>query len=186
MPTDTIVEKHTNSTAAKPDLDWSQIRETVQMLNLSVTLIEHSMSEGDDSVDTLADAFVQIVSEVEDMMKVVNSLPDSDQKTGLASAGGIVTGQIRSAITAFQFYDKLTQRLSQVSNSMNSLSDIISDPSRLYNPMAWRELQRTINSNHTIEKDRRLFDAILNGASLEEAIAMTSEDENEEDDVELF
>ena len=188
MPTDTIAPPQTRSTASSPDLDWSQVRETVHMLNLSVLLIEHSMSEGDASIDSLADAFVLMVSEIEGMMKVVETLPDSEQKTSLGSVGSIVTNQVRSVITAFQFYDKLSQRLAHVSNSMNSLSDIILDPARIFNPQEWSSLQQVINSKHTIDKDRKMFDAISNGASLQEAITMTEEAEiaADDDDIELF
>lgn len=188
MPTDTTAPPLTRSTASSPDLDWSQVRETVHMLNLSVLLIEHSMSEGDASVDSLADAFVLIVSEIEGMMKVVETLPDGEYKNILDSAGKVVTHQVRSAITAFQFYDKLCQRLAHVSNSMNSLSDIILDPARIFNPQEWSTLQQVINSKHTIDKDRQMFDAISNGASLKEAIAMVEHGDivADDDDIELF
>lgn len=32
-------------------LDWSQVRETVRMINLAVAQIEMSMNEGDDSIE---------------------------------------------------------------------------------------------------------------------------------------
>ncbi len=38
----------TISSAQNPDLDWSQGRETVRMVNLAVAQIEMSMTEGDD------------------------------------------------------------------------------------------------------------------------------------------
>jgi hypothetical protein len=39
---------------------------------------------------------------------------------------------MRSAIVAFQFYDKLTQRLGHVNGSMTvALADLIADPRRL-------------------------------------------------------
>ena len=185
MSTQTPKSNLVKSTAVRPDLDWSQVHETVRMLTLSIVLIEHSMSEGDESVDTLADAFAGIVSETEGMTRVVQKLPDSDEKTALLAVNKSVTNQIRSAITAFQFYDKLCQRLSHVSGSLDSLSDIISDPSRLYNPAEWHILQQAINSKHTIEKDRLLFEAILGGASIKEAVAM-SDNTAKDDDIELF
>ena len=35
----------TGSTSINPDLDWSQLKETILMLNLSVAQIDQSMNE---------------------------------------------------------------------------------------------------------------------------------------------
>ena len=53
------------STASNPDLDWSQIRETVLMLNLAVAQIVHSLQDGDESIATLADSFTTMVGNIE-------------------------------------------------------------------------------------------------------------------------
>jgi hypothetical protein len=37
-----------NSNAQQPDLDWSQVRETVKLLSVSSAQVEASMREGDD------------------------------------------------------------------------------------------------------------------------------------------
>ena len=47
----------TPSDARNPDLDWSQIRETVMMLSLALAQIERSMTDGDDSVNALTELF---------------------------------------------------------------------------------------------------------------------------------
>ncbi|MDQ7073389.1 MAG: hypothetical protein Q9N32_08015 [Gammaproteobacteria bacterium] len=60
----------TASSANKPDLDWSQVRETVRMMNLAVAQIEMSMTEGDDSVETLTNAFTTMA----DRVQVIESL----------------------------------------------------------------------------------------------------------------
>ena len=45
------------STAARPDLDWSQVRETILMLDLAVAQMEMAMRDSADSVDVLTHAF---------------------------------------------------------------------------------------------------------------------------------
>ena len=52
------------STSANPDLDWSQIRETVAMLNLAVAQIAGTLTEGDDSVRTLVDSFTSMAGSI--------------------------------------------------------------------------------------------------------------------------
>lgn len=39
------------SNADRPDLDWSQVRETVKLLTISVTQVENSLHVSGNSVD---------------------------------------------------------------------------------------------------------------------------------------
>ena len=43
------------SNSENPDLDWSQVRETVMMLNLAIAQISGTLKDGDESVASLAD-----------------------------------------------------------------------------------------------------------------------------------
>lgn len=45
------------STAARPDLDWSQARETIMMLKLAVAQIAMVLQESSGSVDVLTHSF---------------------------------------------------------------------------------------------------------------------------------
>ncbi len=74
--------------------------------------------------------------------------------------------QIMSAIIAFQFYDRLTQRLDHVKRELGWLSSLVSDPQQLYNPLAWSKLQEHIMSNYTMEEERIMFQHIMNGQVL--------------------
>ena len=47
------------STSINPDLDWSQLKETILMLNLAVAQIDQSMNEGNASVEALAGSFTR-------------------------------------------------------------------------------------------------------------------------------
>ena len=58
-----VIEKGSHSEA--PDLDWSQVRETVRLLNLAVTHIEESMRDGDDSVEHLADSVTTMAGTIQ-------------------------------------------------------------------------------------------------------------------------
>ena len=48
------------STSANPDLDWSQLKETIIMLNLAIAQIEQSLHEGNASVDTPIDEMARV------------------------------------------------------------------------------------------------------------------------------
>jgi predicted component of type VI protein secretion system len=67
---------------------------------------------------------------------------------------------------------------------------LFADKQRLHNPYEWAELQDSIKSRYTIDADRIMFDALLAGASIEEAVEIATdyegETETEETEVELF
>ena len=89
----------------------------------------------------------------------------------LANCHGI-SAKMNGVIAALQFYDKLSQRLSHISHSPGSMAELINTPQQLFNPYEWHGLQEMIKSRYTDETDRAMFDAILNGASVEEALKL--------------
>ncbi len=183
-----MTKERNPSGSDNPDLDWSQIRETVLMLNLAVSHIEHAMKEGDDSVTSLAKLFSSIMEILQTTNEVAKHLSDGASKDMIMENFHEASGKMRSAIVAFQFYDKLAQRLTHVSQSLASLVTLVGDPGRIYQPSEWDSLQGLIKSKYTIEADRKMFEALRNGATVDEALQQATENEKnvEEHDVELF
>ncbi|MDH5648449.1 MAG: hypothetical protein OEY67_02235 [Gammaproteobacteria bacterium] len=175
---------------ANPDLGWSQVRETVMMLNLSVAQIEKSMSGGDDSVTALAESFTSVVGNTKVIAQAANSLSGSKEKDIIEDHCKSVTERVQAAIIAFQFYDILAQRLSHVSYSLESLAALINDPEKLYSPYEWLGLQEMIKSKYTLDADKAMFEAIINGATVEEALKISEEYRSQskarDDDIEMF
>lgn len=149
------------STAASPDLDWSQVRETILLLNLAVAQIEMAMKDSGGSVEVLTDTFTVMYGNLMALVEQVHALPDSPAKQSIEAAGAGVTAQMQRAIVAFQFYDRLSQRLSHVCRSLEGLNGIVSDPAKLYNPYAWHELQQKIRAKYTMEDEKLMFDKVL-------------------------
>jgi hypothetical protein len=176
---------NTSSTAEKPDLDWSQVIETVRMLNLAVAQIEMSMKEGEDSVDTLTGVFTNTANKVKQIEALVADSQGANSSEVLSQCQEI-TQQMQYAILAFQFYDKLTQRLSHVSDSLNNLGSLVSDNSRLYNPNEWLGLQHDISSKYSMPAEHEMFEKIMQGMSVREIIEQTPAHKHDDDDIELF
>jgi hypothetical protein len=176
------------STAHSPDLDWSQIRETVALLNLAVARIEYSMRDGNDSVDTLTDWFTTMVQNMQVIETASKDLPESEAKQAIQNNSKSAAEHVQSAIIAFQFYDKLTQRLTHVSKSLSSLTALVSDPERLYVPYEWTGLQTMIKSKYTLDSDKKMFEDIMSGMSIEEALQEGIEHAKQQPggDIELF
>lgn len=164
------------STARNPDLDWSQIRETILMLALSVAQIEMSMRDSDGSVEVLSNSFTSMAGQVKMIERTAASLPESaetaEARAAIIENCASVGDMMRSAIVAFQFYDKLTQRLNHVTSSLGSLADLISDVRRLYNPYEWLGMQEKIRSRYTMEEERLMFEAIMQGKTIKQALVL--------------
>ncbi len=98
--------------------------------------------------------------------------------------------EVHTAIIAFQFYDHLVQKLTHVSNNMDALGELIIDDKRLYDPLEWLALQEKIRCRYTMESERRMFDVLMKGASIREALEQAKihvdGDESELGDIDLF
>ena len=183
------------STSANPDLDWSQLKETVVMLNLAIAQIKQSLHEGDASVDTLANSFTALATNLNDIQQTIDHIDDAkhpdNEKVKLIIQGSAATAsdKVQSAIVAFQFYDKLTQRLDHVSSSLAGLTELISDPASLYSPPQWRALQESIRGKYTMEEERKMFDKVLAGLPIDQVLSEFKTemlDNAQDDDIELF
>jgi len=180
------------STAASPDLDWSQVSETVRMLNLAVAQISMATHEGEDSVQSLTASFLAMVENVEDIASAARELgPGEDhaavQSTVLQRCAAVQSG-IQQSIVAFQFYDRLHQRLDHVRFALDQLAQLVADKSRLFDPQQWQDLQHGIRSQYSMQEEQEMFEALLNGASVDEALQLVRKkmQEGKFDDIELF
>jgi hypothetical protein len=192
MSTDTPVN---GSRARAPDLDWSQVRETVLMLELAAGQVEAAMSESNTSVEVLTDTFTSLADTLQTIDVAVCTLPDT-VGNGLVKAEiqdntRLVASKIRHAVVAFQFYDKLVQRLAHVCHGLEELSKLVSDERRLYQPREWVELQDMIRSKYTMTEEREMFDAVIHGMSVDRALenymqARMKQVEDSGGEVELF
>lgn len=181
-------QKPSGTRAHAPDLDWSQVRETVLMMELSAGQIEAALKDSGSSVDVLTDTFTTMAGYMRMIGDTVAALPDDGEaKASLLGATEHVSGMVHQAIIAFQFYDKMVQRLSHVNHSLAALSDLVGDQSRLYSPYEWVALQEKIRSKYTMREEKEMFDAVLAGMPVAEALEkFMSKIEEKSDDIELF
>ena len=179
------------TTAHMPDLNWSQVRETVLMLELAAVQIEAAMKDSNTSVEVLTDSFTTMAGYMRMISESVQTLPNEGEtgavKQNLLGVSEHVSGMVHQAIIAFQFYDKLVQRLGHVGHSLGELSDLVADNHRLFNPGQWVELQGRIKAKYTTRDEAAMFDAVLSGVPVQEAINQFMAEVREKgDDIELF
>ena len=141
---------------------WHYRDDAQKLLNLSVAQILSTLQDGGDSVAELTESFVQLAQTLNNL---INHETDIDQ-TDLHS----IKQQIEQGIVAFQFFDRISQRLEHVSTSLNGMSDLLQQDDQRRSEPAWAELQAQIQQRFTMASERQLYDDILRGVPLEEAL----------------
>ncbi len=186
-------------------LDWKELRRTVMTLNLAIAQIDLSMTEGEYSIDTLIDSFGFMRSELDKLNRIVHEdgIDVETVKAALAAQSEILTDKVSASIIAFQFYDKLSQRLHHVSESLSALIDIISSEDTVIDEESWERFLGKMAKYASMREEYELFDLIFErGRSAQDAISELRERLNErlkaakekhksrvtddEDDIELF
>jgi hypothetical protein len=162
------------------DDSWHYTEDTLAMLSVSVAQIKSILSDGGESVSELTDSFVQLANTFQQLMDHKTSIENTDL--------GQIRHQIEQGIIAFQFYDRISQRLDHVSNSLQHMGNLIGDTTRRHKPEEWEEFQAIIQSKYTMSSERKLFEAILSGMPMEQALELVKKDSNNEnqEDIELF
>ena len=168
-------EVQRGSRANTPDLDWSQVRETVLMLELATGQVQAAMRDSNSSVDTLMDTFTSMADTLSMIDAALGTLPDTVGnglvKAEIQEGAQQVAQKVHSAIIAFQFYDRLVQRLDHVCHSLSELSDLVGSNTRLYQPQEWSALQKRIRSKFTMPEEREMFDAVMAGVAVQQALS---------------
>ncbi len=180
------------STSGQSEVDWSQVQETVRMLFLTVAQIEIALTESDESFDHLTHSFTNIMEYEKNIAQVVEGLPDSEQTLALRDSIRHSTQKLRQefqgAIIAFQFYDKLTQRLSHVCSSIEAMSGLVGDTSKNNDPAQWTLLQDAIKSRYSMHEEYEMFDNVMKGDDVREAVRKYYETHKDDlsGDIEFF
>jgi hypothetical protein len=175
-----------------PGPDWNHLRETVLMMELAVAQVEAAMTDSNASVDALTGTFTTMANTIKMINERISGLADSEAtnpvKMELMMATMNVAGMVNQAIVAFQFYDRLSQRLSHVNNGLAWLAELVGDQDRAGSTAAWADLQQKIRARYSMPEENEMFEAVLiRGLTVEQAIREFMEKMNNKgDDIELF
>jgi hypothetical protein len=175
---------------------WSHVRETINMLYLAVCQIETTMADSNLSVDTLTHSFALLANHAGEVSEQIQNLTQPEElaafKIDIANTASEMKTNISSSICAFQFYDRVCQRLDHVTQSLEKVTQVMASQESLSKPEAWRKIQTDIKDSYTMEAERLMFDYIMQGGSVKEALHIyrqqvdASGNKNNEDEIELF
>ncbi len=182
------------STHADVPAEWTPERQIAHMLGLCEAQMESALAESDQAVDVLIKAFTGLHETTRALKAIANDLPPElrGQLNGkLEEQIGSIHEQMSSAVVAFQFYDKLTQRLGHVRYSLTSLAMFVCNRTQTSQRESWERLFSTLRRLYRTEEEREIFQLMADGASAEDARAQAEHhgDEraaNQTGDIELF
>ena len=179
------------SPATAPDLDWSQVSETVRMLNLAVAQVSMAMHEGEDSPAALPRSYTGMAVEVEGIAEMASGEKAKERPDGPASSVpghcASVQSGIGQSIVAIQCHDRHSQRLDHVRFAHESLAGLLADKARLHSQDERDMLQQGVRSNYGMREAPGMFEARMNGATTEKALDIVRKrfHEGDIDDIDL-
>jgi hypothetical protein len=159
--------------ATEPSDDWTPEQQIARMLELCEAQMESALSESDMAVESLIKAFTAVTESTRSLARRESVSPESNdaQNASLDEQLSQIRKQMAHAVVAFQFYDKLTQRLGHVRYSLSTLAMFVCDSNQTRQPEQWERLFGTLRRLYRTEEERDIFHLMVNGASGTEARA---------------
>ncbi len=135
------------------------------LVTLAAAQVEAALAEAEPSVCALGAALVSIAEAIEPIANGKGLHPagrcgrEPDQAPSAAQSA--IADDIRYAVVALQFHDRLTQKLSHVASNLSAVAELLSDPTRRDAQCAWELLRRQVRARYTMDCERSLADAVL-------------------------
>lgn len=161
---------------------WTPEQQIAHMLDLCEAQMESALSESDVAVDALIKAFTGLADTAHSLDAIAKQLAsDANNNTSgeLLAQVSTIRDQMASAVVAFQFYDKLTQRLGHVRYSLSSLALFVCNRSQTSQREQWRRLFTTLRRLYRTDEERQLFQLMIEGQSANDANAKENNDTTE-------
>ncbi|AQS35538.1 hypothetical protein Sps_00318 [Shewanella psychrophila] len=168
------------------DVDWCHIQETIKVLLLAMAQIELSLTDGEHNVTSLGSLFTDMARHLEGMNSYLTQLEGTPPEV-LVHGENLATA-VREGVVAFQFYDRVSQRLQHVIMGLALMEEVLSSQKERISPEAWEKLQEEIEESYSLDCERKMFDLVLQGIPVHEALRLYK-DQNQvtpQDDIELF
>ena len=165
-----------------------------ELTRLAAAQIQVCMSEVDVEVNQLTDSFTDIVNQDRRLRELIESLPENEEvlpiKQSISMQSTALGSNVRNSIIAFQFFDRMCQRLEHSIECLKELSNIEETNFEAHIGEIDR-LKDAIYKSYTMEEERSLYDELLSKHDFDQAIndylqkrAVVAEDDD--DDIEFF
>ncbi|MGD9841531.1 MAG: hypothetical protein AB7F79_07260 [Steroidobacteraceae bacterium] len=171
---------------------FSPQQQTARMLALCEAQMEAATQDADTAVDALVEAFSELTTAIRDLNRIssdnaaTESTPQALQDINQRCKA--VSEQFAASVVAFQFYDRLSQRLGHVRYSLSTMALFICDCDSSERPERWEKLLATLGRLYRTAEEREIFDSIAGSLSLSaaESALPLIKDMSDAGSVELF
>lgn len=201
MQTNTEMENPgSNVTPISPD--WCQVKETITLLCVASAQISTTIKDSTVDIEQLTTSFTEMARDSNTIKSACKRLEEENKHhfnqdiETLTHSSNSLLERVSQAVYFFQFHDRLNQKLGHITQSLSDLGELIGDEEKVMDPISWKAVQDEIRASYTMECERLMFDFILRGASIKEALELyhhnfdsdstSNEESNSEDDIELF
>jgi len=179
----------------------TDMRELSSFLELMIDQISLLLQESGESVGELIESIMMMAANID---KIEQQLPElkrasnnhqiavdaeATDVTDILSVSETIKAlcsqaecDMEKAVTAFQFYDRLSQRILHIQENLQAVSEVTRAQDKQH-PALWQRLHDRMRSVYTLEQEQRLYWALLKRLSAEglNSEAMSSEVMENED-----
>lgn len=159
----------TDDTVMIRAITWTPEQQIARMLELCEAQMESALSESDVAMEALVKSFAGLIEAGQALGSLGEKTPVETGPADLASQLDALRRQTAAAVVAFQFYDKLTQRLGHVRYSLSALAMFVCDRSKSIERDQWKRLFATLRRLYRTDEELQIFKLMVDGASAEEA-----------------
>ncbi len=147
--------------------------------DLAVALIKFCVQDGDSASKEISERLSAMQSQVNEAKALLEKSSDSENTAVVTEALNGMSSEIMNAVIALQFFDRISQRMEHAVESVEVINDASS------------EKAETLLHRFTMDDERILYDALLEGCSVEEALNRANQRlddtiESNGSDIELF
>lgn len=146
----------------------TDMREGVQSLELAIAQIDMSLQESDHAVEELIAAITAMAGSMHRIEGGLAALRKSPDAATVEDTINLECRQaedsMQQAITAFQFYDRLSQRFLHIKENLRAIADVMRAPDQQH-PAMWRNLHDKVRSVYSLEQEQCMYQALLRGLS---------------------
>lgn len=144
--------------------------------DLAIALIKFCVQDGDNASKEISDRLTTMQAQVNGAISLLGS---DDHAIAIGGKLNDLSSEIMNTVIALQFFDRISQRMEHAVESVEAISDAASEKSK------------TLEQRFTMDDERILYDALLEGCSVEEALDKANQRLNDTiesngTDIELF
>jgi len=171
---------------ARTSIQAADQQKIVQSLEMVIAQITLSLQDSEQDVGHIIAAVTAMADSARRIGEQLVSGPVGKPalQEGVQTECSQMQTAVQQAITAFQFYDLLSQRLLHVRKNLRAVVNVMQAPERQH-PAMWQDLRDLMRSVYSLEQEQRIYSTLLDSLPADETDASRAASARH-GDIELF